>query len=173
MKKLPDQLWKLHPSQADEFRAAVDWIINGRQGRSIRDLANYWGFSTSKARMIMRKYGDKNTPKINKNNVVIKKDNTIQISGHVRLTRENCDKLIAEYGKEDARGIIDTLDAAIEAKGYKYKSHMGAIRSWAADAYFERKARKNGRTTVADTRELEATRAIEFAATYRAGKFNS
>ena len=67
--------------------------------------------------------------------------------GNVRLTKEECEKLEAEYGKELAAKSITFLDEYIEMKGYKAKSHYLAIRKWVIDAVKERefKDMRNGK----------------------------
>lgn len=50
---------------------------------------------------------------------------------HILLTDNEYNKLIAEYGEEDTLNKIKNMDEAIEMKGYKYKSHFLAIKSWA------------------------------------------
>ena len=57
---------------------------------------------------------------------------------NVRLTEEEFDKLGDEFGIVIRTSAIDYLDAYIEEKGYKSKSHNLAIRRWVVDAVNER-----------------------------------
>lgn len=58
--------------------------------------------------------------------------------GHVLLTEDQEDKLIAEYGHDIARKAITFLDEYIEMKGYKAKNHYLAIKKWVVGAVKER-----------------------------------
>lgn len=62
---------------------------------------------------------------------------------HVLLTDKEMNKLIETYGKDIAERAIEFLDAYIEEKGYKAKSHYLTIRRWVIDAVKEKK--NNGR----------------------------
>ena len=53
---------------------------------------------------------------------------------HVRLTDEERDKLMNEYGEAETTDAIRYLDEYIEMKGYKAKSHYLAMRKWVFDA---------------------------------------
>lgn len=58
---------------------------------------------------------------------------------NVKLTPEEYDKLMNEYGVEKGKGVIRFLDEYIEDKpSYKSKSHYLAIRRWVADAWDEK-----------------------------------
>lgn len=61
--------------------------------------------------------------------------------GHVLLTDEELERLNADFGSEMAKAAVDYLDAYIEEKGYKSKSHNLAIRRWVISAVNERKGR--------------------------------
>lgn len=62
---------------------------------------------------------------------------------HVRLTQEQFNKLVSDYGEEKALDAIKFLDEYIEMKGYKAKNHNLAIRKWVFDAVEE--AKKKGK----------------------------
>ena len=62
---------------------------------------------------------------------------------HVLLTDKEMNKLIETYGKDIAERAVEFLDAYIEEKGYKAKSHYLTIRRWVIDAVKEKK--NNGR----------------------------
>ena len=51
----------------------------------------------------------------------------------VLLTNEEHQKLIDKFGKEKAEQMLDVLDNAKGAKGYKYKSDYRAILSWVVE----------------------------------------
>lgn len=61
---------------------------------------------------------------------------------HVRLTDEEYQKLIADYGQDATEKAITLLDGYIEEKGYKSKSHNLALRRWVFDAVKEREQKK-------------------------------
>ena len=63
--------------------------------------------------------------------------------GHVRLTDEERNKLMDEYGEAETSSAIKYLDEYIEMKGYKAKSHYLAIRKWVFDAV-KREKERNG-----------------------------
>lgn len=50
---------------------------------------------------------------------------------HVLLTDAQKEKLITDFGQNGFDGLVKKLDEGIEMKGYKYKNHNLAIRSWA------------------------------------------
>jgi len=53
---------------------------------------------------------------------------------HVRLTDEERDKLMNEYGEAETSAAIKYLDEYIEMKGYKAKSHYLCIKKWVFNA---------------------------------------
>lgn len=57
---------------------------------------------------------------------------------NVRLADEELESLKNDFGSETCYKAIDFLDAYIEEKGYKSKSHNLAIRRWVMDAIKER-----------------------------------
>lgn len=63
--------------------------------------------------------------------------------GHVRLTDDERNKLMDEYGEAETSSAIKYLDEYIEMKGYKAKSHYLAIRKWVFDAVNRDKPRQN------------------------------
>ena len=62
----------------------------------------------------------------------------------VKLTEEEHQKLIADYGDLKTEKIIKFLDEYIKDKGYKTKSktHYLAIKRWVVDAVNEKEAKK-------------------------------
>ena len=60
---------------------------------------------------------------------------------NVLLTQEEYTKLEAEFGNLYTLKAIDFLDAYIEEKGYKSKSHNLAIRRWVMDAVKENESK--------------------------------
>lgn len=61
---------------------------------------------------------------------------------HVRLTDDEHQKLISDFGETDTREAIRFLDEYIEMKGYKVKSHYLAMRKWVYRAIKEDRAKK-------------------------------
>jgi hypothetical protein len=64
---------------------------------------------------------------------------------NVLLTDSEYEKLTADFGADLRDKAITFLDAYIEEKGYKSKSHNLAIRRWVIDAVKESKQRRPGR----------------------------
>lgn len=64
---------------------------------------------------------------------------------NVKLTSAEYDKLANDYGVDIRNEAITFLDAYIEEKGYKSKSHNLAIRRWVIDA-----AKNNGKHKVSN-----------------------
>ena len=54
--------------------------------------------------------------------------------GHVRLTDDERNKLMDEYGEAETSEAIKYLDEYIEMKGYKAKSHYLCIKKWVFEA---------------------------------------
>ena len=67
--------------------------------------------------------------------------------GNVKLTIDEYNRLINDYGYDETHKAIDFFDAYIEDKGYKSKSHNMAMRRWVFDAVKEqeqKRAKLNG-----------------------------
>lgn len=62
---------------------------------------------------------------------------------HVKLTDQEREKLINDYGQQMADDSIQFLDEYIEMKGYKAKSHYLCIRKWVVDAVKQKKNKNN------------------------------
>ena len=58
---------------------------------------------------------------------------------HVRLTDQEREKLINDYGQQMVDDSIRFLDEYIEMKGYKAKSHYLCIKKWVVDAVKKQK----------------------------------
>ena len=72
-------------------------------------------------------------------------DNKKHIHGeyaHVKLTDQEKEKLIKDYGQQMTDDAIRYLDEYIEMKGYKAKSHYLCIRKWVVDAVKESNMKK-------------------------------
>lgn len=67
----------------------------------------------------------------------------------VTLTEDEHQKLISKFGKEKTEQMIDILDNAKGAKGYKYKSDYRAILSWVVDKVQEKETTQDQGTTMA------------------------
>ena len=66
---------------------------------------------------------------------------------HVRLTDNERDKLIEQYGEVMTENCITYLDEYIERKGYKAKNHYLTIKKWVVDAVKEEKAKQGGHSS--------------------------
>ena len=80
---------------------------------------------------------------------------------NVKMTKDEVDKLIADFGEDMTQKAIKYLDEYMEMKVYKVKSHYLAIRKWVIDAVKEKEAKEHkdryGNTPISDkARELEA-----------------
>ena len=62
--------------------------------------------------------------------------------GNVKLTIDEYNKLLNEYGNDLTHKAIDFLDAYIADKGYKSKSNYMAIRRWVIDAVKEKEQKR-------------------------------
>lgn len=79
---------------------------------------------------------------INNNKEIIKKQNTKHIYGeykHVRLTDEEHQRLIKDYGFNQTNEAIQYLDEYIEMKGASYKNHNLVLRKWVYEAVKSKK----------------------------------
>lgn len=61
---------------------------------------------------------------------------------HVKLTDQEHEKLVSEYGWTMAKDLIKYLDEYIEMKGYKAKSHYLCIKKWVVDALKNNRGKK-------------------------------
>ena len=68
---------------------------------------------------------------------------------NVKMSEEEYNKLVSEYGKTIANDFIDCLDRNIASKGRKYKSHYATIKDWIIRAIDE------GRLNVKAIKEAE------------------
>ncbi len=84
----------------------------------------------------------------------------------VSMTEEEYGKLIARYGEEKTKLMIEKLDNAKGAKGYTYKSDYRAILNWVADRVEEEQQKKGGNsygsTTINSTNTIGANSAGGF-----------
>lgn len=64
-----------------------------------------------------------------------KESNKIQFAEFVSMTQDEYDKLVAKYGEDATKRMIEILDNAKGAKGYKYKNDYRAILAWVVDKY--------------------------------------
>ena len=67
----------------------------------------------------------------------------LQIAEFVSMTADEYQKLIDEFGKEDADALVAILDNYKGSSGKKYKSDYRAIRSWCVERLEEQKRRVN------------------------------
>lgn len=77
---------------------------------------------------------------------------------NVMLTDDEFSKLVDKHGKPFVFSLVEEMSAGIEAKGYKYKSHYAAFRTWAERRQKEQSSTPRGQpraTTVAQQLVLE------------------
>lgn len=67
----------------------------------------------------------------------------LQIAEFVSMTADEYQKLIDEFGKEDADALVAILDNYKGSSGKKYKSDYRAIRSWCVERLEEQKRRNS------------------------------
>lgn len=72
-----------------------------------------------------------------------KKVELIQYAEFVSMTADEYQKLIDEFGKEDADALVAILDNYKGSSGKKYKSDYRAIRSWCVERLEEQKRRNS------------------------------
>lgn len=98
---------------------------------------------------IQTRCSENRTPSYNReDNRTINKDShsitrtreEIAYGDKVRMTAEEHDKLVKQYGEEDAAALCEILDDHMCATGATYKSHYRAIKKWCVDKLTERKA---------------------------------
>ena len=71
----------------------------------------------------------------------------IEFAQRVHLTQKEFDNLVAAYGEEDTRWMIDKLSAYKVSKNKSYSSDAAAIRSWVVDRLNEEKQRTKQQPT--------------------------
>ena len=152
-----DALSALTELELIDFLDDETYIING-----IQDMI---GFETEWAKK-KREYRDKienekgqveDKPRTKKDNVrqekEIEKEKELEIEKdkkniygefhHVRMTSDQRDQLVRDYGQEMTENCITFLDEYIEMKGYKAKNHYLCIKKWVVDAVKEKQPKKN------------------------------
>jgi len=63
-----------------------------------------------------------------------KKENKYPYAEHVRMTKDEHQKLVEDYGEDATRKLIERLDNWKGSKGKTYKNDYRAILSWVVDA---------------------------------------
>jgi hypothetical protein len=63
---------------------------------------------------------------------------------NVKLSTDECLKLVDKFGKVGTRERVEALSEGIESKGYKYSSHYATILSWDRKANKEQLASQGG-----------------------------
>ena len=102
---------------------------------------------TTKNKQNNLKDKDKDNDNDNDNNTkknVKEKDRVRHIYGeykHVRLTDEEYNRLVADYGESETAGAIRILDEYCEQTGRSYKNHSLALRKWAFRALKEERGK--------------------------------
>jgi hypothetical protein len=77
----------------------------------------------------MKKEETRNSDKTRKKETAPKK----RFAENVRMTEAEHGRLVEKYGEDATARLIEKLDNAKGAKGYKYKSDYRAILSWVVD----------------------------------------
>ena len=88
---------------------------------------------------------DKQTSSVT--NARAKKDK-IQLTEFVSMTEEEHQKLVDEFGQEDADALIQILHNYKGSSGKRYKSDYLAIRSWCVERLQEQKQKRQPRVTI-------------------------
>jgi hypothetical protein len=60
---------------------------------------------------------------------------------HVRLSQNEYDRLVSEYGETKTNEAIKFLDEYVQRKGYKSKDDNLTLRNWVFNAVDERKTK--------------------------------
>lgn len=59
-----------------------------------------------------------------------KEESKTKYLDYIYLTDIECEKLITDFGEEEVKNIMNSLNDYIGSRGKKYKSHYHTIRSW-------------------------------------------
>ena len=70
---------------------------------------------------------DKKVNKVNKDNKV---KNTFGEYANVKLSTDEYESLVLEYGEQKIKEYIDKVDLGVQSKGYKYKDFKATIKAW-------------------------------------------
>ena len=93
------------------------------------------------------------------------KDVKIKYAENVKLTEKEYNQIITKYFNGDKKLMdlaVDKLDSAKLAKGYKYKSDAGAIRSWVAAEINEKsKTKQSKQETITEKNLANAQKVME------------
>ena len=87
--------------------------------------------------------------------------NTYGEYSNVKLTDQEYERLVNDYGEQDTRSAIKFLDEYIEEKGYKSKSHNLALRRWVFDAVQQHRAKIGSKKASGDYDWGEIKRSLE------------
>ena len=74
---------------------------------------------------------------------------------HVRLTEAEHERLVKDYGENQATSAIKYLDEYIEMKGAKYKSHNLALRKWVFDAVKQKKTTASNKFVIQESEQRQ------------------
>lgn len=109
-------------------------------------------FETNK-QINKRLTNDQQTTNNNKRNKEIKNINNYILYGefqNVKLTDEEHQKLVDEFGQDGTDAIIKILDTYKGSSGKKYKSDYLAIRNWVVDRYKQDQKKKEDNVSFLD-----------------------
>lgn len=114
---------------------------NGKKGAEFGKL----GGRPKKERTCKPQKKPKETPNVNENGNVNDNKHIYGAYHHVRLTDEEYNRLLTEYGQIVLDDYIRRLDEYIQQTGKKYKDHNLTIRNW-----IRKESEKNGSCTNAE-----------------------
>jgi hypothetical protein len=80
---------------------------------------------------------------------------------NVKLTDQEYERLVTDYGEQNTHSAIKFLDEYIEEKGYKSKSHNLALRRWVFDAVQQHRAKIGSKKASGDYDWGEIKRSLE------------
>jgi len=137
---------------------------NGKKGGNPKLL----GYPKVNQRVILKHETETETETVNKDvvkDVVKVKDTKKKYAENVKLTEKEYNQIITKYFNGDKKLMdlaVDKLDSAKLAKGYKYKSDAGAIRSWVAAEINEKsKTKQSKQETITEKNLANAQKVME------------
>ena len=90
-----------------------------------------------------------------------KEKEKIAFASSVRLTQDEYNAFVEQFGEAGAKELIEILNDYKEANGKRYSSDAAAIRSWVVDRYLQRQTRPNyGQQQSAAAKPTGATHTI-------------
>lgn len=124
--------WNIYQSQDIENNKAINKEVTKTQQRPNKDL------TTNK--------NDKNDKNDKKNKIIY--------AEYVSMTEDEYNKLIKQYGEENTKLMITTLNNYKGANGKKYKSDYLAILNWVVERVMKNKGGGNGGQYKSDNQQI-------------------